>query len=129
MIRIIYEKKLENIIKLSGRIWMDPLYLFIQRLIGAILGLALVYSAFMLIKVLKNKEFALSMVFLNKNRIINLFGLLVIATFSIFLTGLDDVFFGNSISVEILLDLNALILLIFTFSIQKLMKGDESKWT
>ncbi len=108
---------------------MDPLYLFIQRLIGAILGLALVYSAFMLIKVLKNKEFALSMVFLNKNRIINLFGLLVIATFSIFLTGLDYVFFGNSITVEILLDLNALILLIFTFSIQKLMKGDESKWT
>ena len=42
---------------------MDPLYLFIQRLIGAILGLALVYSAFMLIRVLKNKEFALSMVF------------------------------------------------------------------
>jgi hypothetical protein len=108
---------------------MDPFYLIIQRLIGTIIGVALVYSAFKLFTVLKNKEIALSMVFLNKKRIINLFGLLVIGAFSIFLTGLDYVFFGNSISVEILLDLNALILLIFTFSLQKVMRGDESKWT
>ncbi len=108
---------------------MDPLYLSIQRLIGVILGILLFYSAFKLLKVLQNKEVALSMVFLNQKRIINLFGLLVIAAFFTFLTGLDYVFLGNSISVEILLDLNALTLLIFTFLLQKLMRGDENKWT
>jgi hypothetical protein len=108
---------------------MDPLYLSVQRLIGVILGILLFYSAFKLLKVLQNKEVALSMVFLNQKRIINLFGLLVIAAFFTFLTGLDYVFLGNSISVEILLDLNALTLLIFTFLLQKLMKGDENKWT
>ena len=108
---------------------MDPLYLSIQRLIGVILGILLFYSAFKLLKALQNKEVALSMVFLNQKRIINLFGLLVIAAFFTFLTGLDYVFLGNSISVEILLDLNALTLLIFTFLLQKLMSGDENKWT
>jgi hypothetical protein len=108
---------------------MDPLYLSIQRLIGVILGILLFYSAFKLLKVLQNKEVALSMVFLNQKRIINLFGLVVIAAFFTFLTGLDYVFLGNSISVEILLDLNALTLLIFTFLLQKLMSGDENKWT
>ena len=108
---------------------MDPTYLIIQRLIGVIIGILLFYSAFRLFKALQNKEIALSMVFLNNKRIINLFGLLVIAAFLTFLTGLDYVFFGNSISVEILLDLNAFTLLIFTFLLQKLMRGDEHKWT
>jgi len=108
---------------------MDPLYLSIQRLIGVILGLLLFYSAFKLLRVLQNKEIALSMVFLNQKRIINLFGLLVIAAFFTFLTGLDYIFLGNSIIVEILLDLNALTLLIFTFLLQKLMRGDDNKWT
>jgi hypothetical protein len=108
---------------------MDPMYLSIQRLIGVILGLLLFYSTFKLLKVLQNKEIALSMVFLKQKRIINLFGLLVIAAFFTFLTGLDYVFLGNSISVEILLDLNALTLLFFTFLLQKLMRGDDNKWT
>ena len=107
---------------------MDPMYLILQRLIGVIIGILLFISAFRLFKTLENKEIALSMVFLHKDQIINLFGLLVLAGSFIFLTGLVYVFFGNSISVEILLDLNALTLLIFTFSLQKLMKGDESKW-
>lgn len=68
------------------------------------------------------------MVFLQKKGIINLFGVLIIAGLLTFLTGLVFVFFGNSIIVEILLDLNALTLLIFTFLLQKLMKGDDNKW-
>ena len=104
---------------------MDLFYLFIQRLFGAIIGIFLFISVYRLFKTLENKEIALSMVFLQKNRIINLFGVLVIAGLLTFLTG---VFFGNSIIVEILLDLNALTLLIFTFLLQKLMKGDDNKW-
>ena len=107
---------------------MDPMYLILQRLIGVIIGILLFISAFRLFKTLENKEIALSMVFLHKDQIINLFGLLILAGSFIFLTGLVYVFFGNSISVEILLDLNALTLLIFTFSLQKLMKGDDNKW-
>ena len=107
---------------------MDPTYLIIQRLLGVLIGILLFISAFRLFKTLENKEIALSMVFLHKDQILNLFGLLVLAGLLIFLTGLVYVFFGNSISVEILLDLNALTLLIFTFSLQKLMKGDDGKW-
>ena len=107
---------------------MDLLYLFIQRLIGAIIGIFLFISVYRLFKTLENKEIALSMVFLQKNRIINLFGVLIIAGLLTFLTGLIFVFFGNSIIVEILLDLNALTLLIFTFLLQKLMRGNDNKW-
>jgi hypothetical protein len=107
---------------------MDLFYLFIQRLIGAIIGIFLFISVYRLFKTLENKEIALSMVFLQKNRIINLFGVLIIAGLLTFLTGLVFVFFGNSIIVEVLLDLNALTLLIFTFQLQKLMKGDDNKW-
>jgi len=107
---------------------MDLFYLFIQRLIGAIIGIFLFISVYRLFKTLENKEIALSMVFLQKNRIINLFGVLIIAGLLTFLTGVVFVFFGNSIIVEVLLDLNALTLLIFTFLLQKLMKGDDNKW-
>ena len=94
---------------------MDPLYLFIQRLLGAIIGIFLSISVYRLFKSLENKEIALSMVFLQKDRIINLFGVLIIAGSLTFLTGIVFVFYGNSIVVEILLDLNAFTLLIFTF--------------
>jgi hypothetical protein len=106
---------------------MDLLYVFIQRILGALLGLLLFYSALKLIKVLRNKEIAVSMVFLQKNKIINLFGLLVVSGFLIFITGLYFTLIGNSIVVEILLDLTALILLIFTLYLQKIM-GGEDKW-
>jgi hypothetical protein len=106
---------------------MDSIYLVIQRVLGFIVGVLLLYSAFRLLNVLKNKEIALSMVFLHKKRVINLFGLLVIAALFTFLTGFVFVFSGNSIIVEILLDLNAFALLIFTFSLQKIMRGDKSK--
>jgi hypothetical protein len=107
---------------------MDSI-LIIQRVLGLILAILLFYSAIRLIKVLKNKEIALSMVFLHKQRITNLFGLLVIAALFTFLTGLVFVFLGNGIIPEILVNLNVLVLLIFTFSLQKLMRGDENKWT
>lgn len=107
---------------------MDPLYLFIQRFLGAIIGIFLFISVYRLFKSLENKEIALSMVFLQKNRIINLFGVLIIAGSLTFLTGIVFVFYGNSIIVEILLDLNAFTLLIFTFLLQKLLKGEDSKW-
>jgi hypothetical protein len=108
---------------------MDLTIVFIQRLIGFLLGLLLFFVALKLLNELKNKEIAISMVFLNKKRIINLFGLVVIATLIIFLTGLVYVFMGNGIIVEILLDLAALILLIFTYSLQNIMKGGNGQWT
>ncbi len=108
---------------------MDPIYLFIQRFLGAVIGIILYFSAYWLFKELENKELAISMVFLHKTKIINLFRLLIIAGLFTFLTGVVFVFFGNSIIVEILLDLNALTLFIFTFSLQKLMKGDSNQWT
>jgi hypothetical protein len=107
---------------------MDTVYLIIQRIIGLFLGILLFYSAFKLFNELKNKEIALSMVFLHQQMIIKLFGLLIVAAFFTMLTGIIFVFLGNSILVEILLDLNALVLLIFTFLLQRLMKGDGTKW-
>lgn len=107
---------------------MDSI-LIIERVLGLLLGVLLFYFAFRLINELKNKETALSMVFLHKKRIIKLFGLLVIAALFTFLAGLVFVFYGSNDITEILVDLNALILLIFTFSLQKLMRGDENKWT
>lgn len=107
---------------------MDPLYLIIQRLIGVLIGVMLFYSAYKLFNELKNKEIALSMVFLHQKRIINLFGVLIVAAFFTMITGIIFVFFGNSIIVEILLDLNALFLLIFTFYLQRTMRGNVSSW-
>jgi hypothetical protein len=107
---------------------MDPLYLIIQRLIGVILGILLLVVSFKLFYGLKNKDVALSMIFLHEERIINLFRVLILSGIFTVLTGIVYVFFGNSIIVEILLDLNALTLLIFTFSFQKVMGGD-GKWT
>jgi hypothetical protein len=97
--------------------------------LGFIVGVLLLYSAFRLLNVLKNKEIALSMVFLHKKRVINLFGLVAIATLFGLLSGFYYTLVANNIVVEILLDLDALFLLIFTYSLQKLMRGDESKWT
>jgi hypothetical protein len=97
--------------------------LFVQRLFGFIVGLLLFYTALKLLNELKNKEIAISMVFLHKKRAINLFGLLVISGLISILTGLFFVFMGNNITVELLLDLNAIVLLIFTYSLQKIMKG------
>ncbi len=105
------------------------LILIIQRVLGLIVAVLLFYSAIRLISVLKNKEIALAMVFLHKKRIINLFGLLVIAAFFTFLTGFVFVFLGNGIIPEILVNLNALVLLIFAFLLQRLMRGDEPRWT
>lgn len=107
---------------------MESSYFIIERLFGLIVGILLVYSALKLLNELKNKEFAISMVFLHKKRIINLFGLLVIAAFFTFLTGITFVIFGNSLFVEVSLNLTALTLLIFTFSLQRLMSGVEGKW-
>ena len=72
---------------------MDPTYLIIQRLLGVLIGILLFISAFRLFKTLEDKEIALSMVFLHRNQIINLFGLLILAGSFIFLTGLVYVFF------------------------------------
>ncbi|HOI39646.1 MAG TPA: hypothetical protein PL168_02855 [Methanobacterium sp.] len=104
---------------------MDLTYIFVQRLFGFILGLLLFYMTFKLLKALKNKEIALSMVFLHEKRIINLFGLTVISGLLTFFTGLSYVFLGNSVFIELLLDLNALVMLLFTFFLQKLMRRGE----
>lgn len=108
---------------------LDALYLLVQRLIGVVIGFFLFYSAYKLLNELRNKEIALSMVFLHQKRIINLFAVLIVASLFTMLTGIVFVFFGNSILVEILLDLNAFSLLVFTFYLQKTMKGDGKSWT
>jgi len=97
--------------------------LLVERLIGFILGLLLFYAALKLLNELKNKEIAISMVFLHKNRMIIIFSLLFISGFLSFLTGLIYVFIGNGIYVERLLNLNAVVLLIFVVSLQRIMKG------
>jgi hypothetical protein len=102
--------------------------LFIERLLGFILALLLFYSAYKLLKVLENRETALSMVFLHKKRIKFLFILLVISSFFTFLTGLFYVLSFDVLVVEVVLDLNVLVLFIFTYLLQKIMKGDESLW-
>lgn len=100
-------------------------YLVIIRLFGFIVGLMLFYYAFRLFNALKSKEIALSMVFLHKDRIINLFGLLVLASLLTFIVGIFFVMDVSPLVVEPILDLNALALLIFTFLLQKLMGGDK----
>lgn len=102
--------------------------LFIQRVVGLILALALLYSSYSLIRVLGDRETALSMVFLHKKRIKLLFGLLVLASFFTFLTGLAYVMGLDVLVVEIILDINVFLLFVFTYLLQKVMKGDESTW-
>ena len=99
--------------------------LFVGRLIGFILGLLLFYAALKLLNELKNKEIAISMVFLHKNRMIIIFSLLVISGLLSFVTGLIYVFIGNGIFIERLLNLNAVVLLIFVVSLQRIMKGGK----
>lgn len=99
--------------------------LLVGRLIGFILGLLLFYAALKLLNELKNKEIAISMVFLHKNRMIIIFSLLVISGLLSFVTGLIYVFIGNGIYIERLLNLNAVVLLIFVVSLQRIMKGGK----
>lgn len=99
--------------------------LLVGRLIGFILGLLLFYAALKLLNELKNKEIAISMVFLHKNRMIIIFSLLVISGLLSFVTGLIYVFIGNGIFIERLLNLNAVVLLIFVVSLQRIMKGGK----
>ena len=99
--------------------------LFVGRLIGFIIGLLLFYAALKLLNELKNKEIAISMVFLHKNRMIIIFSLLVISGLLSFVTGLIYVFIGNGIFIERLLNLNAVVLLIFVVSLQRIMKGGK----
>jgi hypothetical protein len=99
--------------------------LLVQRLLGFILGLVLFYAALKLLNELKNKEIAISMVFLHKNRMIIIFTLLFISGLLSFLTGLIYVFIGNGIYIERLLNLNAVVLLIFVVSLQRIMKGGK----
>jgi len=102
--------------------------LIIERILGFIFGVLLFYSALRLISELNNKEIAVSMVFLHKKLITNLFGLVTIAALFGLLSGFYYILVANNIVAEIFLDLDALGLLIFTYSLQKLMRGDESKW-
>jgi hypothetical protein len=106
---------------------MDTI-IIIERILGFIFGVLLFYFALRLLNELKNKEIAVSMVFLQKKRITNLFGLVAIAALFGLLSGFYYTLVANNIVVEIFLDLDALGLLIFTYSLQKLMRGDESKW-
>ncbi len=99
--------------------------LLVERLIGFILGLVLFYAALKLLNELKNKEIAISMVFLHKNRMIIIFSLLFISGLLSFVTGLIYVFIGNGIYIERLLNLNAVVLLIFVVSLQRIMKGGK----
>ncbi|WP_157932023.1 hypothetical protein [Methanobacterium subterraneum] len=97
----------------------------VQRLLGFILGLVLFYAALKLLNELKNKEIAISMVFLHKNRMIIIFSLLFISGLLSFVTGLIYVFIGNGIYIERLLNINAIVLLIFVVSLQRIMKGGK----
>ena len=99
--------------------------LLVERLLGFILGLILFYAALKLLNELKNKEIAISMVFLHKNRMIIIFSLLFISGLLSFVTGLIYVFIGNGIYVERLLNLNAVVLLIFVVSLQRIMRGGK----
>lgn len=100
-------------------------YLFIIRLLGFISGVLLFYFALRLLNTLKNKEIAISMVFLHKKRIIKLFGLLIIASSLAFIAGILFVMDVSPIIVESVLDLFALTLLVFTVLLQNLMKGEK----
>ncbi|HII84705.1 MAG TPA: hypothetical protein HA271_07735 [Methanobacterium subterraneum] len=97
----------------------------VQRLLGFILGLLLFYAALKLLNELKNKEIAISMVFLHKNRMIIIFSLLFISGLLSFVTGLIYVFIGDGLYIERLLNLNAFVLLIFVVSLQRIMKGGK----
>ncbi|MCK9151851.1 hypothetical protein [Methanobacterium alcaliphilum] len=106
---------------------MEINVLFLQRVIGLILAGLLFYSAIKLINVLKTKETALSMIFLHKKRVKSLFALLVFASLFTFLTGLLYIMDINVLFVETALGINVFILFVFTYLLQKLMKGDENQ--
>ena len=98
-------------------------YYLIIRILGFIIGVLLVYYSYRLFKALNNKEFALSMVFSHKELAANLFLVLVFAAISIFITGVLFVITSSSVVVDVFLDVNALIFLIFAYSMYKLMNG------
>ncbi|PKL66435.1 MAG: hypothetical protein CVV28_10550 [Methanobacteriales archaeon HGW-Methanobacteriales-1] len=101
--------------------------LLLERIVGFILALLLLYSVYNLFNVLKNKETALSMVFLHTERISTLFGILVLSSMFTVITGVLYAQGSVPLLVEVSLNINVLLLLIFTYFLQKLMKGCTGK--
>jgi hypothetical protein len=101
--------------------------LLLERIVGFILALLLLYSVYNLFNVLKNKETALSMVFLHNDRISTLFGILVLSSMFTVITGVLFAQGSVPLLVEVFLNINVLLLLIFTYFLQKLMKGHTVK--
>lgn len=97
--------------------------LLLERIVGFILALLLLYSVYNLFNVLKNKETALSMVFLHTERISTLFAILVLSSMFTVITGVLYAQGSVPLLVEVSLNTNVFLLLIFTYFLQKLMKG------
>ncbi|MDP2835859.1 MAG: hypothetical protein Q8N97_02645 [Methanobacteriaceae archaeon] len=91
------------------------------------MALLLLYSLYNLFNVLKNKETALSMVFLHNKRISTLFGILVLSSMFTVITGVLYAQGSVPLLVEVSLNINVALLLIFTYFLQKLMKVRTGK--
>ncbi len=101
--------------------------LLIERILGFILALLLLYYVYNLFSVLKNKETALSMVFLHTEKISSIFGILVLSSMFTVITGVLYVQGSGLLLVEVSLNTNVFLLLIFTYYLQKIMKGHTGK--
>lgn len=102
--------------------------LLIERIIGFILAILLLYSVYNLFNVLKNEETSLSMIFLNKNKISGLFGILVLSSIFTVLTGVLYAEGSVPLLVEVSLNINVFLLLVFTYLLQKLMQVNTKKY-
>ncbi len=101
--------------------------LLLERILGFILALLLLYYVYNLFSVLKNKETALSMVFLHTDKISSLFGILVLSSIFTVITGVLYAQGSGPLWVEVSLNTNVFLLLIFTYYLQKIMKGNTGK--
>lgn len=104
-----------------------------------IVGILLIYYAIRLLQRLTSKDFAVSMIFLNEDKIKNILLVLVVGSFIFFAghlyTSYADFFFetgsvSSSTTIDYILlniigPIYSITLLYFVYALQKILRGDE----
>jgi hypothetical protein len=107
--------------------------LTIVHIAGFILAIALIFTSILLLKRLKDEDFAVSMIFLHEKEINKIFLVLVVGSF-IFFTGhlyysLGSLF--NDINIKYVLDLIGILytisLLYFVYGLQNVLKREKNE--
>lgn len=107
-----------------------PYIQFLSNSVVIILAFALIFYSYLLLKRLKSKDLAVSMIFLHEKEIKNVFLVLVFSSFLFFLAMSYYVLYADETST-LILRIVAIIysfsLLYFAYKLQKVLKGGESQ--